>query len=200
MGAKSLAGRTSVTGFTFTLEQIKSAPPEVRLWLEQEIAAAFRSLATTAPAPAHSPELSACTAEEALGVFETIRHDFAAAQVFLELGREQPVGHAPGLHAFSIGEIKRRLRLEDDRLADCFGVINRSYIQLRKDPEAALFGFDQANHVFVHETTHRSIRSVWEELVRLSAGPEQSPAHAARPAPFGFVPPVVGPSEDIAAH
>ena len=189
-----------MTSFTFTPEQIKSAPPEVRLWIEQEIGAAFRSLATTAPAPAHHPELSACAPENALRVFEMIRHDFAAAQVFLELGREQPVGHAPGIQAFSIGEIKRRLRLSDDRLADCFGAINRSYVQVRNDPEAALFGFDQANHVYVHETTHRNIRNLWEELVRLSAGPEPAPAHADRPAPFGFVPPVVGPSEDIAAH
>jgi hypothetical protein len=189
-----------LTSFTFTAEQIKSAPPEVRLWIEQEIAAAVRGLATSAPAPAHSPELSACTPEEAFAIFETIRQDFATAQVFLELGREQSVGHVPALHVFSIGEIKRRLRLGDDRLADCFEAINRSYMQVRNDPETALFGFDQANHVYVHETTHRSIRNLWEELVRLSARPDQAPAHADRPAPFRFVPPVVGPSEDIAAH
>jgi hypothetical protein len=82
-----------VTSFTFTLEQIKSAPPEVRLWIEQ-IAAAIRSLALTTPAPAHTLEVAACTPEEALRLFEMIRHDFAAVQVFLEMGREQPAGYA----------------------------------------------------------------------------------------------------------
>lgn len=148
-----------------------------------------------------TPELAACTPEEALRVFELIRYDFAAAQVFLELGREPPIGHGdPVLHALNIGDLKRHLRLGDDRLADCLQVINRSFMQVRNDPEAALFGFDQANHVYVHEVTYRSIRRLWEELAQL-----QSPSKGAAPAgrseaPFGFVPPVVGPSEDVSAH
>jgi hypothetical protein len=181
-----------VTSFTFTAEQIRSAPSEVRLWFEHEIAANFRSLTTTAPAPAHSSEL-------AVRVFELIRNDFATTQVFLELGREPPIPNAAPLHALGIGEIKRHLRLGDDRLADCFSVIKRSFMQVRNDPDVALFGFDQANHVYIHEMTHHSIRSLWEELVQLSS--ETLPAPAAGGShPFGFVPRVVGPSEDIAAH
>jgi hypothetical protein len=145
--------------------------------------------------------LSACTPAEALRVFELIRHDFAATQVFLELGREPPAAsNAPALHALGIGEIKRHLRLGDDRLADCFSVIKRSCMQVRNDPDAALFGFDRANHVYIHEMTHHSIRSLWEKLVRVSAERAAAPAAASVPSPFGFVPPVVGPTEDIAAH
>jgi hypothetical protein len=188
-----------VTSFTFTPEQIKSAPPEVRLWFEHEIAAAYRSLPAPAPVPVHSPELAACTPAEALRVFELIRSDFATTQVFLELGREPPIANAAPLHALGIGDIKRHLRLGDDRLADCFGIINRSFIQVRNDPEVALFGFDQANHVYIHETTHRSIRTLWEELVQLSSETLRAPV-AGGSHPTGFVPPVVGPSEDISAH
>jgi hypothetical protein len=182
--------------FTLTVEQIRSAPPEVRRWIEQEIAVAFRALAVAAPVPVQSPELAACTPEEALRVFELIRHDFAATQVFLELGREPPIGHsAPALHALGIGELKRHLRLGDDQLANCFQVINRSFMQVRNDPEAALFGFDRANHVYVHEMTYRSIRTLWEELAQLqSHGIAAAPAERSE-ATFGFVPPVVGPSE-----
>ena len=190
-----------MTGLTFSVEQIKSAPPEVRLWIEQEIAAAFRAVAIPTPAPVETPQLGACTPEEALRLFEMIRPDFAATQVFLELGREPPVGNrAPALHALSIGELKRHLRLGDDRLADCFRGINRSFMQIRNDPQTALFGFDQANHVYVHEMTYRSIRSLWEELAQLqSHGMAAAPTEPSQ-APFGFVPPVVGPNEDIAAH
>jgi hypothetical protein len=129
-----------LSSFTFTTGTNQTGTAR-SLWIDQEIAATFRSLAISAPAPAHSPELGACTPEEALRVFETIRHDFAGAQVLFELGREQPVGHAPALHAFSIGGIKRRLQLGDDRLADCFGAIKRCFMHVRNDPEATLFGF-----------------------------------------------------------
>jgi hypothetical protein len=124
---------------------------------------------------------------------------FATTQVFLELGRELPISSATPLRALGIGEIKRHLRLGDDRLADCFRVINRSFVQVRNDPEAVLFGFDQANHVYIHETTDRSIRTLWEELVQLSSETLRAPAGGGSH-PLGFVPPVVGPSEDISAH
>lgn len=186
-----------MTSFSFTAEQIKSAPAEVRRWFEKEITAEFRELAAPHPEPTHAPELAACTAEEALAVFDAIRDDFAAAQVFLELGREPPIGNSPApLHALSIADIKRNLRLGDDRLADAFGVIGRTFMRLRNDPAAALFGFDQANHIYLHEATHRSIRSLWETLVELQ--PEMTAAPTTgEPATVGFVPPRVGPSEDI---
>jgi len=189
-----------VTSFTFTAEQIRSAPAEVRRWFESEIAAAF-ALATQLPAPAHSPKLTACSPEEAVRVFELINADFAAVQVFLELARQVPVasGVAP-LHAFSIGEIKRHLRLSDDRLADGFGLINQAFQRVHDDPEAALFGFDQANHVYIDEITHRSIRALWEGLVQLRSSATAGAAVPGSPSTFGFTPPHVGPSEDIASH
>jgi hypothetical protein len=181
--------------FGFTMDQIRSAPPEVRRWFETEIVGALREAAGPRPEPAHSPELAACTPEEALGVFELIQNDFATAQVFLEFGREPPLPNSPRpLHAFGIGEFKRKLRLSDDRLADCFGTLNRAFMRVRNSPEAGLLGFDQANHVYLHEMTHASIRSVWEKLT--VAG---MPARDAAP-PFGFVPPEMGPAEAVAGH
>jgi len=188
-----------MTNFVFTADQIKSAPPEVRRWFESEIVGALREMAGQRPEPAHSAALAACTPEEALAVFELIQRDFATAQVFLEFGREPPLPNSPRpLHAFNIGEFKRKLRVPDDRLADCFGAINQSFMRIRDDAEAALLGFDQANHVYIHEATHAAIRGLWEKLTGLQ--PESVAAARSAPAPFGFVPPQVGPSEDIAAH
>ncbi len=189
-----------MASFNFTVEQIRSAPPEVRRWVEQEITAAFRELASQRPAPPQAPDLASCTPEEALAIFQAIRRDFAAVQVFLELGREPAIGSSPApLHALSIGEIKRNLRLGDDRLAGCFGAIGNTFAQLRNDPEAVLFGFDQANHVYLHQTTHRSIHALWEKLVELQPEGSDSPV-TNPPAAFGFVPPYAGPSDDVAAH
>jgi len=103
-----------MTGFTFTVEQIRSAPPDVRLWVENEIATAFRALAIQPPSPVHSAELAACTSEEALQVFELIRGDFGTTQVFVELGRQDSVARSTApLHALSIDELNRHLRFGD---------------------------------------------------------------------------------------
>lgn len=69
------------------------------------------------------------------------------------------------LHAFGIGDFKRKLRLSDDRLADCFGAINRAFMRFRNDPEAVLLGFDRSNHVYIHAATHAVIRSLWEKIL-----------------------------------
>jgi hypothetical protein len=146
----------------------------------------------SAPPPApQAPELAACSAQEALLVFQAVRDDFAASQVFLELGREPAIGSTSGLHALSIGEIKRHLRLADDRLAESLRLIGERFGELRGDPGAALFGFDEANHLYIHEVTHRSIRGLWEELVRVSA------QRAAAPATVGFAPPNAEPDGDL---
>jgi hypothetical protein len=108
--------------FTFSAEQVKSAPPEVRQWIENEVAAAFVALtrAHPEPPPGHSAELASCTLEEAAGVLELIRDDVATAHVFLELARETPAGNnGPPLRALNIAEILRHTRIGGDRLVDC---------------------------------------------------------------------------------
>jgi hypothetical protein len=181
--------------FAFTTDRIRSAPPEVRRWLEAEILGALREAAGPRPEPAHAPELAACTPQEALALFEAIRNDFATAQVFLELGREPPLPNSPPpLHVLAIGEFQRKLRLSDDRLVACFAALNHAFMRLRNDPEAVLLGFDDSSHVYLHAATHASIRALWEMLIATAA-----PERAAAPA-IGFVPPEIGPAEAVAAH
>ena len=67
-----------MTSFSFTTEQIKSAPPEVGRWFENQIVVLRRELAERRPQAAHAPELAACTAGEAEAIFELIQNDFAA--------------------------------------------------------------------------------------------------------------------------
>jgi len=187
-----------MTSFTFSLEQLRAAPPEVRRWVEHEIGAALGALGRLDrdPSQVHTTALAACSPEEALQMFESIKDNFLLSQVFFELARETPAGRsAPPLHALNIADLLRHTRLSDgDRLADCFTAINQIFQTVRSDPEAALFGFDQYGHVYIHETTHHSIRGLWEQLFATDQ-------HAAsRPAPFGMTLPHVGPSEDIAGH
>jgi hypothetical protein len=64
---------------------------------------------------------------------------------------------------------------------------------VRNDAEAALFGFDQYGHIYIHETTHYYIRRPWKQLFVVD---EQAPT---RPAPLGMTLPHLGP-EDITGH
>ena len=101
--------------------------------------------------------------EEALQLFELIKSNFLLAQVFFELARETPSSPASApLYPISIADILRHTRLGDgDRLVDCFTAINRAFQSIRNDPQATLFGFDQYGHVFIHQTTHDSVRQIW---------------------------------------
>ena len=186
-----------MTSFTFSLEQLKAAPPEVRRWVEHEIGAALGTLGRLDhdPSQVHSSALAACTPEEALQIFELIKDNFLLSQVFFELARETPAGRvAPPLHALNVAELLRHTRLSDgDRLADCFTAINQVFQTVRNDPAAAL-GFDQYGHVYIHESTHHSVRRAWEQLFVS----DQQPASQA--APLGLTLPHLGPSEDIAGH
>jgi hypothetical protein len=185
-----------VTSFTFSIDELKSAPPEIRQWMltriEKELVAAVTGAVPTPPA--HEPELAACTPEEAAQLLEVIHGDFATVQVFLELARETPSdGPDRRFHGFSIAEMMRHTRLNDSRLVQCLQAINLGFQRVRNDAEARLFGFDQANHVFIHEATHRSIRAVWAELVGMTAPATPVPAESPAPSTSGFLPPRVGP-------
>ena len=241
-----------MTSFTLSVEQLKSAPPEVRRWIENEIATALVSLhrPEQAHAEPHEASLTACTPEEAAELFALIKDNFLLAQVFFELGRDLPnAGAAPPLYALNIGELLRHTRIADgNRLAGCLTAINKAFQMVRNDENAALFGFDQVGRVYIHQTTHHSIQLVWQQLAATlaqdagepasagsfafggeplvadgdpfgrqptSAGgspfstgavadggyaPESGSLSSGGTGSFGYTPPRLGPSEDVANH
>jgi hypothetical protein len=155
--------------FAFTAEQIKSAPPEVRQWIEAEIHRALTTLTRPAlggeqPQP-HT--LAECSPAEAAEILNAINGNFLATRVFFELARETPhLREAPQLHLLDVGDILRHTQLTDPRLlGESFNAINRALQMIRNDAELSLFGSDEAGHTFVHETTHRSIRRLWQQLL-----------------------------------
>lgn len=194
-----------MAGFTLSAEEIRLAPTAVRQWIEGAIAASL-SASTEAQQESigHSGELAACTTEEALQIFQLIQQDVAATLVFLELAHE-PIGTTSAfLNAFDIDEIIRHTRLTAPVVAQSLITINKIFQQVRKDPEAMLFGFDQTDHVYIHATTHRSILALWQGLIQMAAAPiaaatppvdtppAESPPQAAQEQ--------VGPSDNVTAH
>jgi hypothetical protein len=191
-------GYSPMTSFTFSIEQVRSAPPEVRRWIEHELTAALAALnrAEHDPSQVHAAALAACTPQEAAQLFDMVKGNFLLSEVFFELARDMPNSHsAAPFHPLSVPDILRHARLGDgDQLVDCFTAINQAFQTIRNDPEATLFGFDQHGHVFIHQATHDSIHQLWGQLFAA-----HSPT-ASGLAPAGFTPPHLGPSEDIAQH
>jgi hypothetical protein len=198
-------GMPQMMSFTFSIDQVRSAPPEVRRWIEREVTAAVALLQGVAhePSQLHETALAACTPQEAAEVYELIRGNFLLSQVFFELAREAPRnrGEAP-LHALGLADMLRHTRIADgDRLVECLTAINQAFQTVRNDPEASLFGFDQYGQVWIHQTTHGSIRELWEQMFHRQPPMVAGPAMAATaPALAGFRPARVGPSEEVAQH
>src|SRR5262249_13319434 len=141
---------------------------EVRRWIENEAAATLAALGRSEhhPSQVHAPSLAACAPQEAAQVFELIKSNFLLCQVFFELARDTANSRVSApLHALNVADILRHTRLADgDRLVDCLTAIDQAFRSLRSDLAATLFGFDQLGHVFIHQTTHDSIRYLWERL------------------------------------
>lgn len=187
-----------MTSFSFTAEQVRSAPPEVRRWMVQEIGQAL----TLAQRPAFDPvegqrvALAACSIEEATQILDRTCGDFVLMQIFFELAREGAPGRAgPALHVLDVGEMLHHTRLATgEALVRGLESINAAYREVSGQPQATLFGFDDRGHIYLHQQTHQSIRHLWERLSPLAP-------QATQPAlPLGFAAPHLGPNQDVASH
>ncbi len=177
-----------MTSFTFSAEQVRSAPPEVRRWMENEIAKALGSQAHSEhdPSKLQAGALAAATVDEVAQIFNVISDNFLLTQVFFELARETPLAHvSPSLHGLNLNDMRRHVQLDDaHQLLECLNVINQALQQVRNDATATLFARDEQGHIYIHETSYRNIRKLREQLVaKHSSATTPEPRDAA-----GFVP------------
>jgi hypothetical protein len=167
-----------MTSFTFSAEQVRSAPPEVRRWMENEIAKALGSQAHSEhdPSKMQAGALAEATIDEVAQIFNLISGNFLVTQVFFELARETPLAQGiPSLHGLNLGDMQRHVQLGDGRqLGECLNVITHALQKVRNDPTASLFARDERGHIYIHETTYRNIRMLREQLV----SPNSSAARA----------------------
>jgi hypothetical protein len=179
-----------MTSFTFSAEQIKSAPPEARRWMENEIAKALGSQAHEHdPSRMQAGAIAACTLDEAAQIFNLISGNFLVTQVFFELARETPLAQGiPSLHGLNLGDMQRHVQLGDGRqLGECLNAITLALQKVRNDPTASLFAHDERGHIYIHEITYQNIRRVREQLLSPHSSTEQphaTEADVAAPEPM----------------
>jgi hypothetical protein len=176
-----------MVGITLTAEQIRSAPPEVRHWIESQVAAVFAPQVGEEAHPA-PPHLAVCTAGEAQAILEQIEDLLPVVSVFFELGRESASVPVQGMRAFRLNEIVRHARLETtQQVLEALELINQALRRVRRDPDATLCAFDREGRCYVSEATSRAVLTLWRGIVAehaLAAGqPAEHAAEAPAPAP-----------------
>ncbi len=177
-----------MTSFTFSAEQVRSAPPEVRRWMENEIARALGSQLHSEhdPSKMQAGALAAATVDEVAQIFNLISGNFLLTQVFFELARETPLAPGlPSLHGLNLNDMRRHLQLDDvHQLLECLNVINQALQQVRNDAPATLFARDEQGHIYIHESSYQNIRKLRERLIT----EHSSAAQPQPPGTTGFVP------------
>lgn len=154
-------------GISLSPEQIQSAPPEVRRWIEQLVAGSFGLLAPEPQPLQVPPHLVACEPAEIRSIFTRIHGLLPVTAVFLELGREGGSSSSrPDLRAFRIADIMSNTLLHmPAQVVQSLEVIDAAMRDVREDPMATLFALDETGHCFVAEKTAASIRQVWREIL-----------------------------------
>lgn len=169
-----------MVGITLNPEQIRTAPPEVRQWLEHEIAHSLGLAPSAEPVPPDAPHLAACNPQEAMAILGSIRSMLPVVSVFFELGREGTSIPRRGLEAFRLSDMLRNTRLPNaGQLAACLDVIDRAFRLARNDDHAVLSILDPRGYCLVAEATRQSVLAVWAQEMAA----QQFPDHATESSP-----------------
>lgn len=174
-----------MVGITLTPEQIRSAPHEVRHWLEQELAASLglRPRRPDADQPRRD-HLVACSADDATAILRLIRNMLPVVNVFFELGRQGASFAREGLEAFRLTDIAHHTRLQSiGQVIACLDLINQAMQQVRGDADATLYAIDQYGDCFIAMQTQQSILQAWLQVVAgqvldAARSPSERPAAA----------------------
>jgi hypothetical protein len=171
-------------------EQIRNAPPEVRRWLEREIAASLNFQPEAQAMEVASRHLIRCGPEEAAAIFASIRGALPVVNVFFEFGREGESIGQEGVEAYRLANMLRHTRLQSlEQLGACLQIIDEAVRSIRNDASATLYGLDRRGYCVIATATQQSILGVWRQViaghglenVQAAGGPEVARAETSAP-------------------
>ena len=170
-------------GITLGAEQIRSAPAEVRQWIEREVMTSLGLRPMTADdSKPHGEHLVACSGEEVAAILAQIRGILPAVNVFFEFGRQGAIFGQPNIVAFRLLDIAHHTRLADmSQVVACIEIINQAFGRVCGDATAKFCGFDREGHCFIALETQQNILRLWQNVIagqQLGAGGGEAPAPA----------------------
>ena len=172
-----------MVGITLSAEQIRTAPPEVRHWLEQQVAALLSPLPVEPPHP--GPQLATCSRQELRAVLSQIQPLLPVVSVFFELGREAASVPVQGMRALRLADILRHTRLQSaDQVVECLELLTDALRRVRQDSDAMLCAVDRQGRCYVAEETAANILALWQDIVAARALQPSAAAPASVVPPF----------------
>lgn len=170
-------------GITLTTDQIRSAPKEVRQWIEHQVIASL-GLAADAPAPraTQATQLAILTEEEAAAVLQQVRGMLPAANVFFEFARPGVSYGQPPVMSFRLIDILNHTKLQNiGQVMTCLEALDQAVAGLRGDAGVRFCGFDNEGHCFVAPQTQAAIAALWHAVIasqQRNVGPEPAATFA----------------------
>ncbi len=156
-------------GITLTTDQIRSAPREVRQWIEHEVLAALGIGAETPHPPVQESQgahLVACSEEDVTAMLAQIQAVLPAVSVFFEFGRPGVTYGQPAMMAFRLIDILHHTKLQNvGQVMACLELINQALEKVRHDPSVRFCGFDNEGHCLLAPETQRSIAVLWHNVI-----------------------------------
>jgi len=169
-------------GITLTSEQIRTAPPDVRHWIEREVMASFGQPSQPKDEP-RGEHLAVCSQAQAEAVLAQIQGVLPVVNVFFELGRQGAIFGQPNIEAFRLLDIAHHTRLSDvNQVVACLDIINQAFSNACGDVTARFCALDREGHCFIAMETQQNILRLWQKTIaRQQLSLEEAPASAPVP-------------------
>ena len=157
-----------MVGITLTADQIRTAPLEVRQWIEREVVTSLGLRIQTSPETSEIDQIAVCSLQELAAVLSLIQGIFPAVNVLFELGRHGVAVAEGKLVASRLSDIMHHVRLQDtDQVVSCLEIINEALHRVRGALEKSeLCGLDSEGHCFVAAQTQQNLLRLWQEVIR----------------------------------
>jgi len=190
-------GNGPMVDITLSSDRIRTAPIEVRRWIENELA---ESLGMHSPAPAiaavHHEQLVACSAEEVGRIFDFVQGMQPVVNVLLELGRGIGSRLPNDVMVAALHEVAARAHLRSpQQVIACVRILNEALQQLRSDGDALLCAVDDEERCYVALETQAHIQEVWQAIVAAHTQTLAKPIRTSAAPPYA-VAPASGPALD----
>jgi hypothetical protein len=154
-----------MTGITLNAEQIRGAPPDVRRWIEHELASSLGLHTPANESPPQVPQLATCGHDELLTVLSLIQGEFVAVNVLFELGRNGTSFARNRLQAYRLSDVQHHIRLRSrQQVISSLDLIDGAFHRVRGSSQASFYGTD-GSYCFIAMDTQQNIRGLWIELL-----------------------------------
>ena len=155
-----------MTGITLNSDQIRRASPEVRRWIEHELATSLGLQVQVTDSESGQPaQLAGCGRNELGAILTLIQGALPVVNVFFELGRKGSGFAQNRVQAYRLSDIQHHTQLQTlEQVISCLTLIEASFHRVRGSADASFYGLD-GDYCFVETETQQNIQRLWFELV-----------------------------------